>query len=142
MDRAVAIRHDQLELIDLAKGTTRTIGDGFLKASWSPDGSRIAALKSHGETLVMNAGDFKKIRTLPESEVVWSPDSRYLLRVKRCFFPIASNGVGTVEALDATTAKSVSIESSRCKVDMTGVGWVGRSVMESHGKAGTEKPGH
>jgi len=134
--QAVAIRHDQLELIDIDTRTTRLIGDGFLKASWSPDGRWIAALNRHGKTVLMDTSDFKTRRTLAESEVEWSPDSRYLLRVKGCFFPIASNGVGTVQALDVNTGQTVTIESSKCKVDSTGVGWVSRSVMPRASESG------
>jgi hypothetical protein len=129
MDRAVAISGNQLELIDVDKGTIRAIGDGFVKASWSPDGKWVAALKKRGGTVLLDASYLKKVRALAESEVEWSPDSRYLLRSRECFSPIASNGVGTLEALDVNTGKRIAIESSHCKVDFAGLGWVRRSIV-------------
>lgn len=122
--RGIAVRRNRLELFQLDNTGTRVIAEGIAKASWSPDGRWIAALDVNGRTRLIDIGDFKKRRTLMESEVRWSPDSRYLLRVKPCAFPIAVNGVGTLQALDIATGKSVTIESSRCSVDNGSVGWV------------------
>ena len=50
-DRAVAIgmgRDQQLAIIDVEKGTTQAIGNGFLYASWSPDGNWIAFNGEYG----------------------------------------------------------------------------------------------
>src|SRR5579872_5802520 len=121
-EQAVAVRRDRLELVRVADGTSRVIAQGILNAAWSPDGRWIAALDVHGRTELYDTSDFKRKRTLAESEVQWSPDSRYLLRIKSCLFPIAVNGVGTVQALDVATGKSVTIESSRCKVEAGSTG--------------------
>jgi hypothetical protein len=128
--QAVAVRRNRLDLIDVGRGTTRILGEGFEKASWSPDGGWIAALGVKAKTELIDTADFKVRRTLAESEVQWSPDSRYLLRVRPCFFPIASNGVGTIEALEIATGKSVLIESSRCAVDNHSTGWVSGEVLK------------
>jgi hypothetical protein len=89
----------------------------------------IAALDVHGKTQLIDSVDFKRKRTLIESVVQWSPDSRYLLRIKPCSPPVAVNGVGTVQALDIATGKSLTIESSRCTVDNGSTGWLSRSVL-------------
>src|SRR5947209_7753221 len=115
--RAIAIHNDELELIDIESGTVRSLGEGLRKAAWSPDGRWIAALRRRGsKTLLMDTSNFTQDRYLDESEAQWSPDSRYLLRIKPCPFPIASNGVGTIEALDVVTGKSTAFESSRCSI--------------------------
>lgn len=121
---AVAIRNQNLEIIDLTNGTSHHLGGQFVKARWSPDGRWIAALKRHGGTVLFDAADFHPRKTLPESEVEWSPDSRYLLQMKGCFFPLAVNGVATLAALDIQSGTSAKIESSNCKVDTTAIGWV------------------
>jgi hypothetical protein len=126
--RAVAVRRNELELIQVALGTSSKIAEGILKAAWSPDGRWIAALGVHGGTELIDTTDFRSRRALADSEVQWSPDSRYLLRIKKCLFPIATNGVGTVQALEVATGNSVTIESSRCAVEDDSTGWVSAAV--------------
>ena len=128
--QAVAVRQDRLELIDVVRGTRQTLAHGVVKAAWSPDGRWIAALNAHGETQLMRTNDYKVGRTLAGSEVQWSPDSRYLIRVRPCSVPVASNGVGTIEALDVTTGKSVEIGSSKCAIDNHSTGWVSADVLK------------
>jgi hypothetical protein len=128
-DEAVAVRRGDLELIDVSGATTRVIAHGILEASWSPDGRWIAAHRARGGTELIDSRDPSKRRRLAESEARWSPDSRYLLRVKGCRFPAAVNGVGTVLAVDVETNKQVTIESSRCTVDSGATGWVSRSAI-------------
>lgn len=123
-DQAVAVRRDRLELIDLKGGTSRIVTDATAKAAWSPDGRWIAAVTTHRQTDLISTSDFMKKRTLAESEGQWSPDSKYLLRIKNCLFPIATNGVGTVQALNIDTGKSVTVQSSHCAVDFNSTGWV------------------
>jgi hypothetical protein len=128
-DEAVAVRRGQLELIDVSSGTTRVIANGILEASWSPDGRWIAARRARGGTELIDSRGQGKRRTLAESEVRWSPDARYLLRVKGCHSPEAVNGVGTVQAVDVETGKQLTVESSRCTVDSGATGWVTRSAV-------------
>ena len=127
--QGIAVRADRLELFQISHANTRVIADGIEEASWSPDGQWIAALDVHGKTQLIDSVDFKRKRTLIESVVQWSPDSRYLLRIKPCSPPVAVNGVGTVQALDIATGKSLTIESSRCTVDNGSTGWLSRSVL-------------
>ena len=128
--RAVAVRHDRLELVDLDRGATRPLVEGILKAAWSPDGQWIAALSTRGKTYLIGTDNYSVKRTLAESEVQWSPDSRYLLRVRPCLFPIASNGVGTIEALGIATGERVKIASSKCGVGYLSTGWVSADVLK------------
>ncbi len=118
---------NRLELIDLVRRDTRSLGEGYVKASWSPDGRWIAALENGGKwrTVLIDAGDFTKKRTLVTTEVEWSPDSRYLLRVKPC--PRADSG--TIETLNVDSGEVVAIESSKCKVNQTTTGWLSNIVI-------------
>lgn len=127
-DHLVAIRNDVLELIGVENGTTQPIGEGFARASWSPDGRSIAALTRRDRTIIFDVSSWKKTKELPESTVQWSPDSRYLLRIRWCRFPRAVNPVGTIEILNVNTGKSVAVESSKCSVDSGAVGWVSNNV--------------
>jgi len=128
--RGIAVRGERLELFQASEGATRSvIANGIEKATWSPDGRRIAALDVHGRTQLIDASDLKIERTLVGSEVEWSPDSRYLLRIKPCSSPIAVNGVGTVQALDIATGRSLTISSSRCTVDNGSTGWLSRGAF-------------
>lgn len=129
-DRAVAIgmgRDQQLAIIDIEKRTTQAIGNGFLDASWSPDGKWIAAFRRRGGTVLIDANNLGKTRKLAESRVQWSPDSRYLLRVKECRFPNAVNSAGTFHAVDVISAKSTTVRGSQCSVEGA-VGWVSAVV--------------
>jgi hypothetical protein len=125
----VAVRGNRLQLFQINGTATRDIAEGIVKASWSPDGRWIAAIDAHGKTQLIDTTDFKKKRTLDESEVQWSPDSRYLLRIQPCSSPVAVNGAGTVQALDISTGKTTIVESSRCLVDNGSTGWVSREVV-------------
>lgn len=128
-DHLVAIRNDVLELLDTENGTSQRIGEGFVRASWSPDGRLIAALTRRNGTTIFDASSWKQRKGLPESTVQWSPDSRSLLRIKWCRFPIAVNGVGTIEILDVNSGKTVAVESSKCSVDSGALGWVSSDVV-------------
>jgi hypothetical protein len=128
--QGIAVRGERLELFQASGGATRSIiANGIEKASWSPDGRWIAALDAHGRTQLIDASDLKIHRTLVGSEVEWSPDSRYLLRIKPCASPAAVNGVGTVQAVDIATGKSLTISSSRCSVDNGSTGWLSRGAF-------------
>ena len=127
--KAVAIRKHRLELIDLTHATVRALGGGFVKAAWSPDGKWIAALQDNGSemrTVLMDTSSFVERRILGESNVEWSPDSRYLLAAKdddHC-----AHNFGTLEAMDVETGKRTTIDSSRCKVNEVTTAWVSREI--------------
>jgi len=90
----------------------------------------IAAVKEHGGTNLIDTSDFKRKRAIAGYDVQWSPDSRYLLRVKECPFPIAVNGVGTLEVVDISTGRGVAVSGSKCAVDFFGtIGWLSRSAV-------------
>jgi len=133
---AVAIHGHSLELIDLTNGGLRKLGDGFMKAAWSPDGKSIAAAKYsllQANIVLFDGKTFAARRTLASSmvlRVLWSPDSRFLLARRS----VAGCGPDafTYEAFEAETGKGSLVQSSKCKVWNTNdVGWVDRAIEAS-----------
>ena len=131
---AVAIHKRSLELIDMANGKSRDLGDGFFKAAWAPDGRWIAAVRFPGMEAKMVLFD---ARTLTEKKmfanstvlkVSWSPDSHFLLA--RTLEVGCDPDEYTYEAFDVETGKASIIESSRCKVhgSYDDLGWVDRAI--------------
>lgn len=123
--RAVAIHNRQLLLIHLVHGTTKPLGDELHIAAWSPDGKWLACVENgeNGRTILMDAATLSPQHVLGNSELDWSPDSHYLLGMKRsdwCGFQEA----GTLEAIDIQSGKRTTIRSSRCQVDSATTGWV------------------
>jgi hypothetical protein len=98
-DRAVASygnthtdHNYRLDLIDLAHGATKSLGD-LDRATWSPDGKWIAAIEWKRKRLILlDVNDLSHRRDLGSTiEVAWSPDSRYLLTWK---FHFLKCGIG------------------------------------------------
>ena len=125
--RLVAYRRGGLELIDMADGTIRSIGEQYIAGAWSPDGRWLAALEGEGQnrTILLDAKSLAKIRVLGTSNVEWSPDSRFLLgsRGGHCIPELAS-----LVAIDIQSGKESVISSSSCKVDVNTTGWVSSAV--------------
>jgi hypothetical protein len=122
--RVVAVRRHRVELVDLGAGTVRSLGGGFLEAAWSPNGLWIAALENGGRdgTILFDALSFTRRRELPNSDVVWSPDSRYLLAGRQGFG--CDPYWGTLAMMDIESGKLSTIQSSVCKVHDVRIGWV------------------
>ena len=123
-EQLVAVREHRLMLINLGTGDVRSLGDGFFATSWSPDGRWIAALEYGGRsrTVLMDTSSFSKQRELPSSEVVWSPDSRYIVAVgqqTRC-----GGYSGTLQLIDIKSGQKSTVPGSACKVYSSIIGWV------------------
>jgi len=129
---ATFIHHKTLQVLDVATGKFRSLGAGFLTASWSPDGKWIAALEDGRRpvTVLFDAATLRRRTTLPDSEAQWSADSRYLLRVVGC----RGREDGTIEALSIDTGRGKTVQSSRCQIYNIGTGWVDKSVEEKWGR--------
>ena len=129
--QAVAVhsrRIHSLDLIDIARRQVRSLGTGFAKASWSPDGRWIAALEEGGKwrTVLFDAQTLARVKMLGTSEAQWSPDSHYLLAVsgRWCF-----NESGTVQTLDIHSGVKTTVGSSKCQVYQTTTGWVSSDIV-------------
>ena len=126
--RIVAVRRHRLELIDIETKAVRSLGEGFYDAAWSPNGRWIAALGGNGKhTVLIDAITFDTRRTLPSSEVIWSPDSHAILasRESRC-----PPDVGTLRLIDIETGKTSIIRSSACRIDHLVFGWINVSTRQ------------
>jgi WD40-like Beta Propeller Repeat len=127
--RAVAVHNHRLELIDVARGEAKPLGDGFGEASWSPDGRWIAAIENGGKwrTVLIDANSFSRKKILGTSEGHWSPDSRYLLSMsdRGC----GDSETGTIQTLNIETGAKETIASSKCQVYQTTTGWVSSSIV-------------
>lgn len=129
---AVAIHRRSLEVIDLANGAVRKLGDGFMKAGWSPDGKWIAAAKDsllHANMVLFDAKTLNARKTLASSTVFrvsWSPDSRFLLA--RRLGPDCGPDEYTYEAFEVETGRGSLIQGSRCKVVWNDLGWVDQAI--------------
>jgi WD40 repeat protein len=126
--QAVAILKADLFLIDLDDLTTRSLGDGFARATWSPDGKWIAAIENGGKwrTMLLDTKDFKIRKMLRPTEAQWSPDSRYLLAMRPDF---CGPYFSTIVAVDIESGKGVTIKSSKCKVNQATIGWVRSDIV-------------
>jgi WD40 repeat protein len=122
--KIIAVRKHRLELIDTETKAVQSLGDGFYNAAWSPDGRWIAALGDNGDhTVLIDTTAFDKRRTLPPSEVIWSPDSHSLL-ASRLHWLCLSPYVGTLHLIDIESGKTSIVRSSTCQVSMVVFGWI------------------
>jgi hypothetical protein len=125
--QALTVAEYDLYLTDLTSGQTRQVGAGFDDVSWSPDGRWVAAERAvkresaTGSTALLDSRSFKKRKEIAGVALVWSPDSRSLLRIKDC--PKLEE-VGTLEVIDIRTGAAKKVKSSTCRVEATGVVWV------------------
>jgi hypothetical protein len=120
-----------LALLDLAKGSITKIEGQLSKGSFSPDGKWIAAIQINNpnppRTILIDRSELTKRRDLGESEdseVVWSPDSKFLLHaVYRPACP--SQNPLALETLDVQTGKRSVIKESICNSGSSRqIGWI------------------
>ena len=121
--RLVAYRKPRLELIDVAQGTIKSLGEDYFAASWSPDGKWLAAVEQAGKhrTVLMDAKTLAPMRFLETTTGQWSPDSHFLLTLDPTF---CSSYFSTMRLLDISTGKTIAVNSSKCKVNLMTTGWV------------------
>jgi WD40 repeat protein len=125
--RVVAVHKKLLEIINLETSESTVIGDDYYKAAWSPDGQWIAALSQSGTTTIYNATTLEATRKLNDVDVIWSPNSRYLLG--QIPGPSCPPGFGSLEVFDVATGQRQIIESSRCQVNQSTIGWMSRTSL-------------
>ncbi len=123
-EKLVAIRGRRLMLVNLATGAIRSLGDEFFNAAWSPNGKWIAALEYGGRrrTILFETSGFERRRELPDSETIWSPDSRYVVAVgqtSRC-----GGYAGTIQLIDIESFEKSTMQGTACKISHTLEGWI------------------
>jgi hypothetical protein len=121
-----------LALLDLAKGSITKIEGQLSGGSFSPDGKWIAALqlgdpKAPSKTVLIDRANLANRRDLggvEDAEVVWSPDSRFLLHaVYRPACP--SQNPLALETLEVQTGNRSLIKDSICNSGSSRqIGWV------------------
>jgi hypothetical protein len=121
-----------LALLDLAKGSITKIEGQLSGGSFSPDGRWIAALqfgdpKAPSKTVLIDRKNLANRRDLggvEDSEVVWSPDSRFLLHaVYRPACP--SQNPLALETLEVQTRNRSLIKDSICNSGSSRqIGWI------------------
>jgi len=125
--QALTIVRHNLYLVDLKSGQTTQVGTGFDNISWSPDGRWVAAERAVSRestttsTALLDSRSFKRRREFAGVALVWSPDSRSLLRIKDC--PKLED-IGTLEVIDTRTGAARRVRSSTCRVQAAGTVWV------------------
>jgi len=124
----------QLGIIDLRSRRVEKRWSGTA-AAWSPDGKWIAALtfEAHMQVDLVRSGDLSVQRRLGPDDsgsLEWSPDSRYLLLWDAGLCGIGTGYVGTLQVLDIKTGQRMSVNSSKCKVDLMTIGWVSDDVLK------------
>jgi hypothetical protein len=130
------IRVDRrLALLDLAQGRVTPLEGELWGGAYSPDGKWIAALElfppGRSRTILIDPKDLSRRRDLGGSnddEVVWSPDSRFLLHVMpRDACP--SQNPSALETLDIETGQRFTLKNSICKAGAgRDIGWVSSKI--------------
>ena len=121
-----------LALLDRARGSIAKIEGQFSRGSFSPDGRWIAALqlgdpKAPSKTVLIdrtNPTSRRDLGGINDSEVVWSPDSRFLLHaVLRPACP--SQNPLALETLEIQTGYRSLIKDSICNSGSSRqIGWI------------------
>lgn len=124
---------DRPEFIDLLSKTTSLPGEDFWKAAFSPDGKWIAALEDGpngiSKTVLIDAKDSSRRRDLggtSDVEIVWSPDSRYILHVEQRSCPWQHPL--SLEIISIETGRRSIVPNSKCKVPTHFIGWIGGNL--------------
>jgi hypothetical protein len=121
-----------LALLDLALGSITKIEGQLSRGSFSPNGKWIAALqpgdpKAPSKTILIDRANLASRRDLGginDDEVVWSPDSRFLLHaVPRPACP--SQNTLALETLEVQTGNRTLIKESICNSGSSRqIGWI------------------
>ena len=122
----------RLALLDLSEGSIMKIDGQLSRGSFSPDGRWIAALqlgdpKAPSKTILIDRTDLAKRRDLgglDDSEVVWSPDSKFLLHA--VYRPACSSqNPLALEILEVQTGSRSLIKESICNCGSSRqIGWI------------------
>jgi Tol biopolymer transport system component len=123
----------RLVLIDLAHGTTKSLGD-LSRPTWSPDGRWVAAIEwNRNRLILLDVSDFSHRRNLGSaSATAWSPDSKYLLLWKyysaKCGFGFDVEPPASFEVLEISSGKRALVGSSQCQLVSGSIGWMASDI--------------
>ena len=129
---ALMLFDHRLAVLDLTDGKITSVGRQLWGGSYSPNGKWIAALELAGpqipsRTTLIDSQNFDRLRDLGglnDDEVVWSPDSKFILHCvpkSNC----AGNGPLALEALDVATGQRTLVKDTSCRIGVSRyIGWV------------------
>ena len=123
----------RLDLIDLARGTTRSLGE-LSRPAWSPDGRWVAAIEWNEKRLkLLDASDSSHQRDLGSTiEMAWSPDSKYLLvwayHFLKCGFGLDVEPPASFEIVEIASGRRSFVGSSQCKLFVGPIGWIASDI--------------
>src|ERR1700683_942354 len=108
----------QLDLIDMKTGESRVIKGVSADAIciWSPNGQRIECSRDNEEVAVIDVGDPFRRKTFRGGLGEWSPDSKYLLRVKSQLSCLPTLYGESLDVLEVETGKRTAVRSSHCRI--------------------------
>lgn len=120
----------RLSTLDLENGKVTPVGSDLSVGSYSPDGKWIAAIElrnpSPPATILIDRQDLSRRRDLggSDDEVIWSPDSRFLLHAM--YRPACpSQNPLVLETLEIETGRRSTLKSSICNAGSgRDIGWV------------------
>jgi hypothetical protein len=121
--RVLDYQGDRLAVDDLVGGSVIALGSGLSDGAWSPDGRWIAAW-GRGRITLVDADNPSRHRDLGRCSgggARWSPDSKYLLLSKQELRCSVALYFGTLEIVEVSSGKRVTVKSSRCSAG----GWFG-----------------
>jgi WD40 repeat protein len=121
--RATALRNHRLELVDIGRAEVSVMPYNLILGTWSPDGKWFAGISSETKkTILMDGHTLQRQRVMVETNLAWSPDSRYLLRITHSLK--CGQETGSLEVVDVQTGGGQEIASSTCQVNRNTNGWV------------------
>ncbi len=127
--KVLAYHNLQLELIDLASGSSKALGR-YSEGSWSPDGRWIVTVGDNNARVSIWDASTMNQRKLPlvSRRVTWSPDSRFLLHgnIGRCKY----SDWDSLGLYDVSTGKDSIIVSSRCDITSGATFWLSASIAQ------------
>jgi hypothetical protein len=118
----------ELKILNIETAEVLALGSGLTGAAWSPDGRWIGALEGSSESrsiVLIDTADTsvrKRLGRSSDSQIRWSPDSKYLLLIKQ-----QGRQCGwfqSLETIELDTGERKEIESSHCKIFRNSVGWI------------------
>ena len=134
-----------LLLLSFATGTTKVLApltEFVNRFSWSPDGKWIAVTYNfrspdNGQVAMRSAlidpsapdrSNWRELGGVVDTDVVWSPDSRFLLhaiRLGNC----GAQGNRTLETIEISSGKRTAVADSFCRVASDSIGWIDADLL-------------
>jgi hypothetical protein len=123
---------NNVSLLDLATGSSISIGTDMQWPMWSPDGRWIAAVVRE-EGVIIDPRNPSEKRHLGKADgpMIWSPDSKYLLFEKSQFWCWPTLYGVSLQVLNVITGKRSFIKSAHCNIlGRSNIFWINRDTVQ------------